>query len=381
MILFDGKSIKVTDPDVVSNLKKSYFGEYRNKELFLDPEEAIYLMELRNMRCTDNEGNEIGINELSKKFISRKFIARYLVYRDWRERGLVVRNIRYDKKYDKSPVKKYPSMRFSMEKVNYRATLFPDDGISIIDDPSSVNLYKEHWIGQYGSYKAHHRGKLLKLDQYETLFLAKNFGLRVECEREISVDELTEILKRENKDFLPMYDVYEDWRMRGYILKSGFKFGTHFRIYFPGAKPGLKEEHVHSKHVLHVFPKNKKMIIAEWARAIRVAHSVRKTFLLAIPGKEKEKKKKLDFLVYHRKNSTVLNPDNSDPSYAVLALSENETIGGFELAEAIDAASDIGLDLLLAISDRESSITYYHVKRIELPESKYQYYEIEWLQP
>jgi tRNA splicing endonuclease len=123
------------------------------------------------------------------------------------------------------------------------------------------------------------------------------------------------------------------------------------------------------------------MIIAEWARAIRVAHSVRKTFLLAIPGKEKEKKKKLDFLVYHRKNSTVLNPDNSDPSYAVLALSENETIGGFELAEAIDAASDIGLDLLLAISDRESSITYYHVKRIELPESKYQYYEIEWLQP
>jgi tRNA-intron endonuclease len=381
MILFDGENLKITDPDEISILKKSFFGEYKNKELYLDPEEAIYLMELRNLKCFSKEGKEISINELLKKFMSKKFLAKYLVYRDWRERGLIVKRISYDKKYNKSPIKKYPSSGFKMGNVKYSAVLFPDDGVSVIDDPKSVELYNEYWLGQYGSYKAHHRGKLLKLDQYETLFLAKNFGLKVEYEKELSLEELTEILKNENKDFIPMYEVYEDWRLRGYVLKSGFKFGTHFRIYFPGAKPGLKDEHVHSKHVIHVFPRNKKMVIAEWARAIRVAHSVRKTFLLAIPGKEKEKKKKLDFFVYHRKDNTVLNPENSEPSYAVLALSENETIGGLELAEAIDAAKDIGLDLLLAISDRESSITYYHVKRIDLPGSKYQYYEIEWLQP
>ncbi len=381
MILFDGKNLKVTDLDEISILKKSFFGEYKDKQLFLEPEEAIYLMELRNLKCFDEKGNEIGINELFKKATSKKFLAKYLVYRDWRERGLVIRKISYDKKYNKSPIKKYPSSKFNMENVNYTAILFPEDGVSVIDDPNSAKLYNEYWIGQYGSYKAHHRGKLLKLDQYETLFLAKNFGLKVECDRELKLEELINILQRENKYFDSMYEVYEDWRLRGYILKSGFKFGTHFRIYFPGAKPGLKDEHIHSKHVIHVFPRNRKMIIAEWARAIRVAHSVRKTFLLAIPGKEKKKGKKLDFLAYHRKNNIVLNPENSDPSYAVLALSENETIGGFELAEAINAATEIGLDLLLAISDRESSITYYHVKRIDLPGSKYQYYEIEWLQP
>ena len=38
------------------------------------------------------------------------------------------------------------------------------------------------------------------------------------------------------------------------------------------------------------FSRKSKMIISEWARAIRVAHSVKKTFILGIPGKEKLEK-------------------------------------------------------------------------------------------
>jgi pheromone shutdown protein TraB len=65
----------------------------------------------------------------------------------------------------------------------------------------------------------------------------------------------------------------------------------------------------------------------------------------------------------------------------MLSLSEEEQIGGAELAEAIEGAKKLGLDLILAISDRETSVTYYRVRRIELPGSKYEYYEIEWEQP
>ena len=65
----------------------------------------------------------------------------------------------------------------------------------------------------------------------------------------------------------------------------------------------------------------------------------------------------------------------------MMALSEEEEIGGAELARAIERAKELGLDLVLAICDRESSITYYRVKRIEMPKSKYEYYEIEWTQP
>ena len=63
------------------------------------------------------------------------------------------------------------------------------------------------------------------------------------------------------------------------------------------------------------------------------------------------------------------------------SMSEDEYLGGSELAEVLKKCEKYGLDMLLAISDRESSITYYLVKKIELPKSKYEYYEIEWLQP
>ena len=99
-------------------------------------------------------------------------------------------------------------------------------------------------------------------------------------------------VRSRRSDYLKLYDVYKDWREKGYIIKTGFKFGTHFRVYFPGARPMGREnqEWVHSKHVIHVFPKETTLLISEWARAIRVAHSVRKTFILAVPGKTKEKK-------------------------------------------------------------------------------------------
>ena len=137
------------------------------------------------------------------------------------------------------------------------------------------------------------------------------------------------------------------------------------------------------------------MVISEWARAIRVAHSVKKTFILAIPGKEVEKEKKrraerikknpfwtdLDFILYHRKDGGIETPKVGQPKYLMLSLSEDEYLGGEQLAQAIDDCKRIGLELMLAITDRETSVTYYHVQRLELPGSPYEYYEIEWEQP
>ncbi len=188
--------------------------------------------------------------------------------------------------------------------------------------------------------------------------------------------------KQRRADFEALYDVYEDLRLRGFVLKTGFKFGTHFRLYFPGAKPILDQaEWMHSKHVIHVFPRDAKMLISEWARAIRVAHGVKKTFILAIPGKKRESKAKLDFLLYHRKHGNAENPKEHKPKFVMLALSEEEEIGGQDLAQAIARSRQLGLDLILSICDRETSITHYRVKRIDLPKSQFEYYEIEWVQP
>ena len=65
----------------------------------------------------------------------------------------------------------------------------------------------------------------------------------------------------------------------------------------------------------------------------------------------------------------------------MLSLGEEEFIGGAELASAIKEAKRRKIDLIIAIADRETAVTYYKIKQIKLKESKAEYYEIDWIQP
>jgi tRNA-intron endonuclease len=378
--------VTVSEPESVSSLVNGFYGTMKKGVITLTPEEALYLIDIRNARCYDKNGNEYKFNDIAGLFKTKKQMARYFTYKDWRDRGLVARPVsEITRDYGRSAVKKYPSSEFALDKYTVAGTFYPDDLWSVIDDEATGReLYENYWMGQFGTYKAEQRGRLSKLDAYETLFMLRHGGLHLKNATE---REAIQFSKKQRKDFMSLYDVYEDWRLRGFVLKTGFKFGTHFRVYFPKASPvRAKEEWIHSKHVLHVFPRKSKMLISEWARAIRVAHSVKKTFILAIPGKKKEGKKPslqtdLDFLLYHRKKGGIENPKDGKPKYLMFSLSEEEYIGGAELADGIDDCKTLGLQLMLAIADRETSVTYYVIKRIDLPRSKYEYYEIEWEQP
>ncbi|MCX8194571.1 MAG: tRNA-intron lyase [Candidatus Micrarchaeota archaeon] len=384
------KELFVSEPESVSSLVNGHYGHMKKGTIYLFPEEALYLMDIRNAKCYDPAFNEYKFNQVASHFQSKKQMARYFTYKDWRDRGLIARQVsEICEKYGRSNVKKYPSGRLQLDRYALQGRFYPDDLWTIIDDEAvGKELYERYWFGQFGSYKAEQRGKLSKLDIYETLFLIRHANLHIENATE---EQVIKAAKRQHKYFLNLYDVYEDWRLNGFVLKTGFKFGTHFRLYMPGASPVRQgDEWIHSKHVIHCFPRQSKLLISEWARAIRVAHSVKKTFVLAIPGEKKAKKKKkeqqelftsLDFLLYHRAQGGIENPKTGKPKYLMFSLSEEEYIGGEELADAIEQCKRIGLELLLAICDRETSVTYYLVKRIEVPGSKYEYYEIEWVQP
>jgi tRNA splicing endonuclease len=106
---------------------------------------------------------------------------------------------------------------------------------------------------------------------------------------------------------------------------------------------------------------------------------------MAIPGmtdadyiKDKEL---IDFIGYHRKKQGIEKPSEDKPKFAVVAFTEDEEFGGREMATALDEADKLGLRLIIAITDRETAVTYYVAKRIELPGSRNRYYEIEWDQP
>jgi len=379
--------ILVKEPSNVTSLSNGFYGEMKKGIIYLSPEEALYIMDIRNGRCHDESGNTYTFNDLAGRFSdNKKFLAKYLTYKDWRDKGLILRSVNEaEGNYGRSVLKKYASSDFKLDSYSMDGLFFTDDLITILDDEATgKELYERYWLGQFGTYKASHRGKISKLDIYETIFLIKHGSLKLKNEKLKKVIELAE---GRMKYFPDMYSVYEDWRLMGYVVKTGFKFGTHFRIYFPGASPVKTEDKwVHSRHVIHVFSRRSKMLISEWARAIRVAHSVKKTFILAIPGKKLKikvnpKKSRLDFLLYHRKKGGIENPKDGKPKYLMYSLTEDEYLGGEELAKALEECRNYGLEMVMAISDRESSVTYYLIKRIELPGSKYDYFEIEWVQP
>jgi len=379
-------TIKVKEPSDVTSLQKGFYGQLKRGIIQLSPEEALYIMDIRNGRCHDEAGNTYSFNHVASIFMKGKLLARYLTYKDWRDKGLILRSpTEAEGSYGRTAVKRYASSKFSLAAFSLDGLFFPDDLITLIDDEAAgKELYERYWLGQFGTYKAAHRGRISKLDVFETILLLKHGGLRLMNENLQGVQKAA----RKRVDFFDdMYLVYEDWRTRGYVVKTGFKFGTHFRIYLPGASPVRTEaEWMHSKHVIHVFPRRHKLLISEWARAIRVAHSVKKTFILAIPGKKtpikvNPAKPRLDFLLYHRKKGGIETPKEGTPRYLMYSLTEDEYIGGEELAKALAECQHFGLEMLMAISDRESSVTYYLIKAIQLPGSDYDYFEIEWIQP
>lgn len=384
------KGIWCEDQENVDKLRKNYFGTYRNKKLFLEIEEVLYLINFQNAVCMKGK-KVLQFNDIAAHYAKKdpRFFIKYNAYRDWRDRGLIAKsNISINKKTG-TKSKRYPMKPIQRIGVKSKVFWYPESMVSIIDDKEiSQSLFSDYWLGQLGIYKQE-RGSLLKLDFMETVFLSKFFGADiydVDKGKNTSAAQILKeaVIKREYAKQL--YDVYEDWRLRGYVIKTGFKFGTHFRIYFPGASPTKENKWIHSKHVLHVFPKEQKLLISEWARAVRVAHGVKKTFLLSVPELKKKdfKDYPAEFFAYRRKKEKIgwvrETPDDH-PRYLLVPVSEDDHIGGAELASLLKKAKDIGVEVLLSITDRETAITYYVLKKINLPGSKFEYYEIEWMKP
>jgi len=111
---------------------------------------------------------------------------------------------------------------------------------------------------------------------YEVLYLMKEKkAILLEKNKKISMRKLMKEIKE--KDFLE-YLIYENLRKRGYILKSGVKFGGNFIVYDKGKKPGIH----HSDWILIMVKRNQKIDIKELSSKIRVATSTNKKILMAV---------------------------------------------------------------------------------------------------
>jgi tRNA-intron endonuclease len=116
----------------------------------------------------------------------------------------------------------------------------------------------------------------LELSLIEAVYLCKNKTIKIyEDGRELSCDELIEKAEKWFTRFRDIYHVYEDLRLKGYIIKPGLKFGTTFTVYKYG--PGID----HAPFLVHVFQPETTIDPIEIVRAGRLSHSVKKKFIIA----------------------------------------------------------------------------------------------------
>ncbi len=159
-----------------------------------------------------------------------------------------------------------------------KARLYKDKAV-VWEEGQANQLYQRGVFGKPLS------GGKLQLAPVEVLYLVENGKLEVvegKSERPISFEKLWARFSKSDPDLMLKYRVYSDLRSRGYVVKTGLKFGAHFRVYGRGEKPG----EVHSRYLVHAIPEGTKFTPSELARAVRLAHSVRKTMFFAVVDDE-----------------------------------------------------------------------------------------------
>jgi tRNA-intron endonuclease, archaea type len=97
-------------------------------------------------------------------------------------------------------------------------------------------------------------------------------------------DEVLKKLARADKKFLVRYAVFRDLRKKGYVVKSGLKFGADFRVYEKGKKIGGG----HSKWICFASDESNNMRWQEFSSMNRVAHSTKKNLLIGIVDQEND---------------------------------------------------------------------------------------------
>jgi tRNA-intron endonuclease len=156
-----------------------------------------------------------------------------------------------------------------------------ENRIIILDINESRNLFSE---GYYGKPLGISKPKNFEFDSQLILDLIEGFYLFVHNKlnitknngKQISLNEITNICKRQYTDFEVKYIVFENLRNKGYIVSPGIKFGCDFAVYIHG--PGID----HAPYLVKVLKPSQNISGIDIVLAGRLATTVKKQFILAI---------------------------------------------------------------------------------------------------
>jgi tRNA-intron endonuclease len=170
-----------------------------------------------------------------------------------------------------------------------------DNFLVVWNPEEGAGLYK---LGYYGKPLGIPKPKVpefdvpLILDLMEGLYLVEKGVIGVHGGKEkigVSFSKLRRKARKLYEDFDAKYAVYHDLRDRDLIVTPGIKFGCDFAVYEHG--PGVD----HAPYMVSVRKAKDLVTATDVVKAGRLATTVRKRFIIAIPDLESEEIRYLIF--------------------------------------------------------------------------------------
>ena len=163
------------------------------------------------------------------------------------------------------------------------------------DSKEGTQLYKAGYFGKplgIAKPKMPEFDAPLILDLMEGLYLLENKKIAIyegSDETSVSLKKLKQKAKQLYDEFEEKYAVYRDLRSSGLIVTPGIKFGCDFAVYKYG--PGVE----HAPYMVSVKKTGSDLSATEIVKAGRLATTVRKRFIIAVPDIAAEKVQYLIF--------------------------------------------------------------------------------------
>lgn len=325
--------VVIGDPTEASQIyNKGFYGyPMSGGGLQLEFLEALFLVEASRLEVLSGE-KPVPLHKLMAMAASdnRDFEIKYIVYRDLRQRGYVVKTAGEDFDFRVFPRGGSPTttqtknwVAARSERALFDMSSFVEDIdraertrkellLAVVDEEGDLTYYRadraepkgrleDPGSGEevearlledrvlvfdeagaqrlYGSgYYGKQLGKVLQLSLIEAAYLMEEGRLRVSTlatSRNVPLPRFKKRALKFQPDFELRLSAYRDLRSRGMVVKTGFKYGTHFRVYEDDP------DKIHARFLVHCIPEDHTTTWPEMSRAVRLAHGVKKEILFA----------------------------------------------------------------------------------------------------
>ena len=294
------------------------FGRVERGGLRLSPEEALYLVHREKVEVAGH-----SFETLLSAFADRPGLFRsFLVYRDIRERGYAVqpgvghyRLFRRGERPGTGRSRLLVRVLSERDLVDFEVIrgevetsdhMRKDHVLAVVDDEGELTYYgvkvtdlapvspppacppvegrlfgstvilappvpggiREAWFGTPLD------DERLVLSPVEALYLLRKGSLSFPGDADVpGPEKFLETALPSDPELEEKAAVYADLREHGYIPRTGYKFGHHFRVY--------AKDKSHSDLLVHAIPPGQSLAVSVISRSVRLAHSVKKKMLFA----------------------------------------------------------------------------------------------------